>query len=167
MCIIIKGIKIMNCFVKIPSNSGMTKDYYKNFNTGLLNCLSNILVEGKLLAEDRIAFLDKLTDPAEKAFANAAVAQMENAQRNNIRVRKNLAYFGAMLKDSDKVALKGSSLTNSLWHTGEMLNWPEIIQTLSNPLYNIKDDAELLNQFEKKIEIANQYAKQYGDNPVK
>ena len=150
----------MNYFVKTPTQTGMTKDYYKSFNIGLLNCLSNILIEGKLLAEDKVSFLDRLTDPVEKAFANSAVAQMLNAPRNNNRVRKNLAYFGSMLKDSEKIVLKGSPLMSSLYYNNELLNWPEIVKKLSYPSYNIRDDADLLKQFENKIELAKQLAKQ-------
>ena len=150
----------MEFFVDLPS--AMTAKDYENLNKGLTICLAHILRTGRIWAEDKESFIEKLkeSDRVAYAFVTRAISAMLNAPLDNNQVKENLAYLGSMLIGSDQATTNASKLFTGLYHEEIILNWPDIIKRLSNPKVNIHDDEMLMKEFNEKISIAENWEKQ-------
>lgn len=147
----------MPIFVRIPTV--MTERHYANYNIGFINCLVHVLQSGRLTAEDNICFLDvlKKNSYAEYSLAKQTIDNMLGADVKNERVRENLIYLCQILIGNENARIDGRGLISSLYHVNLILNWPEVIQRLSDPNENIHDDEFFIKELMSKIETASRY----------
>ena len=139
--------------INIPTETAtLAQKDYEIVNNRIIDALASALSKGHVSKLDRV-FLEQINSPKMRAFCKEVFDEIDKNCKNN-KVRVNFAGLGRFLVDKSGIAL-----VTKLNQENKILNWTNIVKTLSNPSYDFSDSdmIEYLGKVSK--DLNNTYSK--------